>query len=149
MVPDGLWQLPQGAPDCRRVVLPICETDQPPMPNAAINAVATFQLRQRDTLDFTLDASAWLGANGNAQLTGAAWTVATGSPKTPTIVSSAWSPQGHAVVVLAVGAGAAVGDAYWLDVMLAIGPTTPTNVGDVAISARTVVRRIYVVVAAG
>jgi hypothetical protein len=149
MYPDGLWRPEEGSPDCRRVALPVCERDQPPRPNATIDAIATFQLRQRDTLDFTIDMSAWLGANGNAQLTAASWAVASGSPKTPTMASNAFSPQGHVVVVLTAASDAQPGDAYWLDATISIGATQPTNVGDVAIPARTIVRRIYVVVAAG
>ena len=136
-------------PDCRRVELAVCETDLDPSPNAPILAVATFQIKKRDTLDFTLDMMSWLAANGNAQLTGAVWAVAAGSPSTPTIQGSAHSPQGVMTVVITPGNDDAPGSAYWLEVTIQVGETTPINPGDVAIPARTLVRRINIVVVAG
>ena len=136
-------------PDCRRVELAVCETDLDPSPNAPVLAVATFQIKKRDTLDFTLDMMNWLATNGNAQLTGATWALASGSPNTPTIVGSAFSPQGVMTVVITPDGGDAPGSAYWLEVTIHIGETTPINPGEVAIPARTLVRRINIVVVAG
>jgi len=135
--------------DSRRVALPVLDADERLSPTPSIPAIATFQLKQRDSLDFTLDAAAWLGANGNPVLTSAVWAVASNSPKTPTIVAQAFSAQGVTVAVIAPASNPLPGDAYWLDVTLSIGATTPTNPNDVAIPARTIVRRIYIIVAAG
>ena len=151
-----MWALNQpqqsgvfGQPDCRKYEVPTCEADVNVAPNATVPAIATFTIKQRDTIDFTVDWSSWLGANGNPVLTNATWTVATDSPKTPTISGQAFSAAGVCVAVLTPAAGATPGDAYWLDLTVTVGVTTATNAGDVAIPARTLVRRVYIIVTAG
>jgi hypothetical protein len=138
-----------GVAGCRTYAVPVCDNLGDSAPNAQVPAAATFNLNLRDSLDFSVDFSAWLGANGNPALTNAVWAVAVGSPKTPPIVGQAFSAQGMTTVVISAASGAIPGDAYWLDVTASIGATTPTNVGDVAIPARTIVRRIYIIVVSG
>ena len=134
---------------CRTAQIAACEVDAPPSQNDPILAVGTFYLHLRDSLDFSVDLSKWLAANGGAQLTGAAWAVAADSPKTPVLTGVAFSPQGKSSVVVTPGAEAVAGDAYWLDVTLTIGATVSVNVGDVALPARTMVRRIHIVIVKG
>lgn len=134
---------------CRTAAVPACETNVPADPAASVEAVGYFQLRLRDEIDYTLDFSAWIVANGSPQVTDAVWAVAASSPKTPVILDSAFSPQGKCVVVLKPGVGALIGDAYWLDCTVSLGPTTAVNPGDVALPARKIVRRIHVVVVNG
>lgn len=113
-------------------------------------AAATFELRQRDSLDFAVDFSTWLAANGsNAQIDDAEWSVAEKSPKTPVILGNGFSPAGRCVVVVKAAEGAVVGDGYWLDVKVTVGATTATSPEEVALPARTLVRRIAVIVVAG
>lgn len=143
-----MFELPSAA-ECRVVSVPTCEPDQDLSANGVV-ALATFQIRLRDTIDFTADFGAWLAANGNASLTtGSAWAVASGSPKTPTIAGGGYSPQGRIVTVLSCPNGAVVGDAFWMDVTANIAATTPTNPGDVAIPARSIKRRVNIIVVNG
>ncbi|WP_163277035.1 hypothetical protein, partial [Klebsiella aerogenes] len=73
-------------------------------------------LRLRDTIDYKVDFSQWLQANGNAQLNAANFAAASNSPSTPSITGQSFSPAGKTVVVLKAADNAKVGDAYWLDV---------------------------------
>jgi hypothetical protein len=139
----------QAAPDCRSVVVPACEPDLKAEQGSDIPALACFQLRLRDQIDFKVDFSQWLLANGNAQLSSAQFAVATGSPGTPTIVGQAFSPAGKCAVVLAAANNAKAGDAYWLDLTATVAAVPAVGATDVAIPARTIVRRIHVVVANG
>ena len=136
-------------PDCRTVVVPACEVDVSTEQGGDIPALACFQLRLRDQIDFTVDFSQWLARNGNAQISNAQFAAASNSPGTPTIVGQAFSATGKCVVVLAAPAGAKAGDAYWLDVTATVAAVAAVNPADVAIPARTIVRRIHVVVANG
>ena len=131
--------------------MPACEPDLNPSPTAPIPALACFQLRLRDSMDFTVDFTNWLAQNGNSStlITGVVWATATGSPKTPTIVSQAFSPQGKCSVILAAPAGTVAGAAFWLDVTITIGPTAVVDTGDVQLPARTITRRINVVTVNG
>lgn len=138
-----------ATPDCRSVVVPICENDTDASQGADIAALACFQMRIRDTIDFTVDWSQWLAKNGNAQLSAATFAVAVGSPSTPTISAQAYSPAGKCVVVLQAADGAKAGDAYYVDLTATVAATTPVGPGDVAIPARTLVRRIHVVAVNG
>lgn len=138
-----------GPADCRSVVVPACEPDGDPSQGADIAALACFQMRIRDKLDFTVDFSAWLAQNGNATLTSGTFAVSTDSPSTPTISGQAYAAGGKCVVVLTAPSGAKAGDAYWLDITAQISATTPVLPTDVAIPARTLVRRIHVVVING
>lgn len=138
-----------GPVDCRAVVVPPCEADGDAAQSAPIEALALFQMRIRDKVDFQVDFSQWLQANGNPTLTGATFAVASDSPSTPTIAGQAFVAAGKCVVVLTAPEGAKAGDAYWLDVTAQVGATTPVAPTDVPIPARTLVRRIHVVVVNG
>ncbi|WP_148043036.1 hypothetical protein [Methylocystis hirsuta] len=138
----------KDAPACRRVALPVCEpqsiAEMAPKPDA----LATFYIRQRDTLDFIIDLADWLSANGPATLSSATWAVAVDSPSTPVIEDDVYASYATAVVI-SPAVNAKVGDAYWLDVTLNITATQITNPGDLALPVRKLVRRINVVVVAG
>lgn len=136
-------------PDCRTVVVPRCEPDTDASQGAPILALATFQMYIRDNVDFTVDFSQWLAANGGAQLSAATFAVAADSPKTPTISGQAFSAAGKCSVVLKAGVGATPGDAFYLDVTVTVAATTAVLPTDVAIPARTLVRRIHVVLVNG
>ncbi|WP_163103799.1 hypothetical protein, partial [Acinetobacter baumannii] len=68
---------------------------------------------------------------------------------TPSITGQSFSPAGKTVVVLKAADNAKVGDAYWLDVTATVAAVVAASAADVAIPARTIVRRIHVVVASG
>ena len=132
---------------CRTAEVPACETCV--ASGTDIPALATFNMKLRDKLDFAVDFTAWLVANGGASLTSATFAVSGDSPKTPTISGQAFGAAGKAVVVITPANGAVVGDAYYLDVTAQVAATVAATANDVAIPARTLVRRINVVVAAG
>lgn len=138
-----------GLPDCRIAIVPPCERDTDASLNAPIGALALFQMKTRDELDFTVDFSQWLAANGNPVLTAATFAVSADSPSAPTLSAQAFVPGGKCVVVLTAPDGAKAGDAYYLDVSAQIGATTPTLPTDVPIPARKLVRRIHVVLVNG
>jgi hypothetical protein len=135
--------------DCRSVVVPACEPDGDPSQGADIAALACFQMRIRDKLDFTVDFSQWLAKNGNPTITTATFAVASGSPSTPTISGQTFNATGKCLVVLTAAVDAKAGDAYYLDLTLDVGATVPVSPTDVAIPSRTLVRRIHVVVING
>lgn len=135
--------------DCRSVTVPACEPDGDASQSAAIAALACFQMRKRDTVDFIVDFSDWLRANGNAVLSAATFAVASDSPKTPTLAGQAFVAAGKCVAVLTAANDALAGDAYYLDLSVTIAATTPVAPTDVAIPQRTLVRRIHVVVVNG
>jgi hypothetical protein len=143
------YQMNDGQPDCRYVALPVCEPDVGAAPGSPINALALFEIRLRDSLDFTVDFSVWLGANGPAQLSAATWAAASGSPKVPTIIGQAFSPAGRVTAVISPGAGAAIGDTYWMDITATVAATTAVNPNDVALPARTLTRRVNIIVVNG
>lgn len=138
-----------GAPDCRIAIVPPCENDTDASQTAPVAALACFQMKIRDTLDFTVDFSQWIAANGNPVLSNAVFAAASDSPSAPSISGQAFTPGGKCVVVLHAASGAKAGDAYYLDVTATIAATTPATSADVAIPARTLVRRIHVVLANG
>lgn len=138
-----------GAPDCRIAVVPPCENDGDASQSAPISALALFQMKIRDTLDFTVDFSQWIAANGNPVMSAATFAVAADSPSTPTLSGQAFSPTGKAVVVIKAADLAKAGDAYYLDITVTLAATVPLTNADVAIPARTLVRRIHVVLANG
>jgi hypothetical protein len=144
-----IYHQPAGAPDCRIAIVPPCENDGDASQSAPIAALACFQMKIRDTLDFTVDFSAWIAANGNPVMTAALFATAADSPSAPTISGQAFTPGGKCVVVLHAAEGAKAGDAYYLDVTATLAATTPATTADVAIPARTLVRRIHVVLANG
>lgn len=133
---------------CRTAVVSACDAlyDVPP---TTIDALATFQIKLRDKLDFTVDFTDWLQANGNGALTSAVFTVAAGSPKTPTIVGQTFSTT-KALIVINPAVGDVAGDAYYLDITAQIAAVAPAvGSADLAIPARQMVRRINVVVING
>lgn len=136
-------------PDCRSVVVPSCEGDVSSAQDADITALALFQLRLRDEIDFKVDFSQWLQANGGAQISNATFAAAATSPSAPSIVSQAFSANGKCVVVLAAPNGAKAGDAYWIDVTVTVAAVAAATANDVAIPQRTLVRRINVVAVNG
>lgn len=141
-----------GAPDCRVATVPACELDVDASQTASIAALACFQMKIRDDIDFTVDFSTWLAANGSPVMTGATFAISSDSPSQPTIVGQAFSPGGKSVAVLKAGTtqtAAKAGDAYYLDVTAVFAATAPVSPADVAIPSRTLVRRIHVVVANG
>lgn len=133
---------------CRTAVVPACDTLYDPPPTG-IDALASFQIKLRDTLDFTVDFTEWLQANGNGALSSAVFSVAAGSPKTPTIVGQTFSTT-KALIVINPAVGDVAGDAYYLDITAQVAAVTPAlGTADLAIPARQVVRRINVVVING
>jgi hypothetical protein len=138
-----------GQPDCRLATVPACENDGDAAQSAPIAALACFQMRIRDTLDFTVDFSQWLAANGTPVVTDAQFVAASDSPSAPSITGQAFTPTGKCVVVLHGAEGAKAGDAYYLDITASLAATVPASPLDVAIPARTLVRRIHVVVVNG
>jgi len=136
-------------PDCRVAVVPACESDVDTSTAQQISALGLFQMRLRDSIDFQVDFTQWLGANGNPVLSTAVFAVASGSPKAPTIVAQAFNPAGVAAVVLAVPDGGAVGDTYYLDITVHVAASVPALPSAVAVPARILVRRIHVIVVAG
>lgn len=114
-------------------------------------ALGTFFIRQRDTLDYGIDFADWLSANndgGAATLTAAVWAVAATSPKTPVIVGHGFDTSGKTAVTITPAAGAVAGDAYWLEVTITVS-AVPASPGFPALPARTLVRKINVVVVNG
>lgn len=116
-----------------------------------VPASQVFQMRVRDVLDFSVDATAWLAANGSgAALSAAQWAVASDSPKTPTISGQGFDPTGLTSAVIAAANNAAPGDVYSIDITLTVAPCPPVNdPGGFTIPARTLVRRIQIMVVAG
>lgn len=146
----------QGPVNCRSVSVPACERDCDAGESSDVEALALFQIKLRDTIDFTVDFTDWLVANGGALLTSATFTIATESPQTPTIAGQAFTPAGKCAVVLTPTAaddggngGAEVGNAYYLDVNVSVAATIAMTPNDLAIPARTLVRRIHVIVVHG
>lgn len=144
-----IYQSAPGQIDCRAVEVPPCERDIDPAQGASIEALALFQMRLRDTVDFTVDFGKWLVTNGNARLSTAVFAIASDSPSTPVIAGQAFNQAGRCVVALSAGVGAKAGDAFYLDLTVTVGATTPAGANEVAIPARTLVRRIHVVLANG
>ena len=133
---------------CRRAAVDACEATLDISQSAPIPAIALFQLRIRDTLDFGVDLSLWLAANGNGLISNAVWSVAALSPKTPILSGNSFLPSGLAVVAVAPGVGALPGDAYWLDVTFSVAAVAATAVS-IALPARTMVRRVNIIVVNG
>ena len=131
----------------RRVKMPVQEpTNVATAPSAAVPALAQFFKAARDTLDFGIDFSDWLIANGNTQATNIVYTEGDDSPQTPTIASQSFSPLGESAVLLS---GGAVGDAYYIDATLTVDQVQVREDNPAAIGTRTIVRRIHIVVVAG
>jgi hypothetical protein len=144
-----VYQATPGPVNCRSVSVPACERDYDAGKSSSIEALALFQLKLRDTIDFTVDFTDWLVANGAATLTGATFSVAADSPQTPTIAGQTFNAGGKSIVVLSPAANANVGDAYYLDIIAQVAATIVSLPTDIAIPARTLVRRINVIVVHG
>jgi hypothetical protein len=140
-----------GLPDCRRLVVPSCEPDIDPTQSAPLMCLtaAPLQMKLRDTIDFTVDFTDWLAANGSPTLATATWAVAAASPKTPTILSSSHSPFGKTNIVITPGVNALAGDTYFLEVTVVTTATAPVLPTDLTIAARTLVRQMRVIVVNG
>lgn len=118
---------------------------------ATVPALGTFFIRQRDTLDFGIDFTDWLAANndgGAVTLTTAVWAVAATSPKTPIIVGSGFDPAGKTSVTITPAAAAVAGDAYWMEVIITVSAVA-ASAGFPALPARTLVRKVNIVVVNG
>jgi hypothetical protein len=144
-----IYHQPAGAPDCRLAIVPACENDGDASQSASIAALACFQMKIRDTLDFTVDFSTWIAANGSPVMSNAVFAISADSPSQPTLAGQAFTPGGKCVVVLHAAVGAKAGDAYYLDITATLAATVPASPADVVIPARTLVRRIHVVLANG
>jgi hypothetical protein len=139
--------------NCRTYTVPVCEPPQG-ISSAIIPTSATFQIRQRDTLDFCVDLRSFLtGIGDDIALANAAFAIASSvtsagvATGAPTIGGSGFTPEGTVSFVLTPSATAAVGDIYSID-MTATTSTTTIGSGTV-LPARVIVRRIAIVVVAG
>jgi len=132
----------------RTFVVPLMEATCLPS-ITTVPVCAQFQLRQRDSLDFSMDFSAWLAANGQPNLASAVWSIPATSPQTPILGVSGFSPAGHTAVVVTPALLAAVGDVYWLDVAATTTAVTIDCVPGVVVPSRGLTRRIAIVVVAG
>ncbi len=137
-----------AAPECRVAKIPACEDDACAAQGDEVLALSTFQMRIRDSIDFRVDASEWVAANGRPELTDMDFDVASDSPQEPQIVGSSFTANGMGVVVLQAANDAEAGHAYYIDVTLDFAATTGSAT-ELAIPARKLVRRIHVVVVAG
>ena len=139
-----------GAVNCRSVSVPACDPHCDSGQSTGIPSLAVFQIRIRDTVDFTVDFTEWLQANGNATLSGATFAAASDSPSAPSIQGQSFNASGKAMVVLSGATeGVQVGNAFWIDVTAQVAATVALLPSDLVIPARTLVRRIHVVVISG
>jgi hypothetical protein len=137
----------------RRVALPVNETApvvclNPLFNTPSIDALATFIKKARDTLDFGIDFTDWLKANGDTEISAVTWEPVTDPPyQDPPILSDQFFPGSEAWVM--IGPGLA-GDNYLIDCTATIAPTQARVGGDaVSTVERTIVRRIAIQVLAG
>lgn len=147
-----MFSLPSsGSANCRRVSLPACEDTTDLSQSAPVPSLAVFQLRLRDVaVDFGIEMADWLAANGAAAISGVTWAAAADSPKVPVIAGSGFDTvTGSVVVFVTPGAGAVAGDAYWLEATITIAAIAASAQNPIAYPARTLVRRINIVVVAG
>ena len=142
---------PLQAGGCRTYPVDVCDpvlsTSTSTVP---IDQAATFQIRQRDALDFTIDFTALLTAMGvSVTLTACSFTVPAASPKTPASITGGFDASGTAVFVLTPALGATVGDLYYVDVTATTSTSVLPNTPSVTIPARTITRRMQFQVVAG
>lgn len=143
-----MLQLDTTLVDCRTAVVPVCEPERSVDAQGTVSALGLFQHRLRDVLDYTVDFSAWIAANGGTQLDGVAWAVAADSPKTPVLSDDSFAPSGKAVVLVTPGAGATVGDTYYIEATATFAARAAS--ADLpALPARTLVKRIHIIVVKG
>lgn len=134
--------------DCRYAVHPDCEPPGLATQDEAILVLQTFQIRARDTLDFGIDMTGWLGANNSPDIIGVSWSVTPDSPATPTINSQSFDKASKVSVVITPAATAKGGDAYHLEAKIDLD-AVQASAGVPAIAARSIYRRIRVVVVNG
>ncbi len=128
----------------RRVKMPVADPAAPALGvSAAIPALAQFFKADRDTIDFGIDFSDWLVANGSPQVTNCVYAAAAGSPAVPTIAAQDYNAQGETVVVLS---GGTAGDAYWIDCTLTMDAVQLREGNPNKIISRVLVRRLHIVV---
>lgn len=144
-----IYAAPTGSANRRTYTVPTLDVvSSATLP--AVPVVATYQVRQRDTLDFGIDFSGWLVVNGRTTVASAVWTVAVGSPKSPLAYSSVFEPTGLTVVLVTPGPLAVVGDVYWFDVTMVTAPATlDCAQPGVVLPPRMRVLRLAVMVVAG
>lgn len=132
-----------SANNCRRAYVDPC--DATPGPNGAIPALFLFRKAQGEKIDFGIDWVAWCKAN-RCKLENSTWSVATNSPSSPIVEDmTRFSESGETMIVLSGGND---GDTYYLD--NTVTTTVVPAEGDYAEGpARTLVRRIHVLVDAG
>jgi hypothetical protein len=137
----------------RRVSLPIDETApvvclNPLFTVPTIDVLASFVKKARDTLDFGIDFTAWLKANGDTELKAVQWDpVVQNGYVAPPVVDDQFFPGSEAWVI--IGPGNA-GDKYLIDCTASIAATQARVGGDaVQTLERTIVRRILITVYAG
>lgn len=139
------------ATSCRTYVVDACD----PIVNTSIATIpidpdATWQIRQRDVLDFQVDWTQVLATMGQSvTIASATFTVPSTSPKTPQSVTGGFDPAGHTVFVLAPATAASVGDIYQVDVEITTTPSTLPAAPNVTVPARTLVRRVQIQVVPG
>lgn len=137
----------QPAMPPRRVKMPVQEpTNVATAPSASVPALAQFFKAARDTMDFGIDFTDWLIANGNTQATNIVYSEGDDSPQSPTIASQSFSKTGESAVLIS---GGAIGDAYYIDCTVTVDEVQVREDNPAAIGTRTIVRRIHVVVVAG
>lgn len=141
----------------RRVSLPVDESPpvvclNPLYNPPTIDVLATFIKKARDELDFGIDYTDWLKANGDTQVTQVVWEDVTDNSSGVGFVPAPMTgdeffPGSEAWVM--IGPGNA-GDNYLLDCTITIAPTQARVGGDaVSTAERTLVRRIAIRVLAG
>ncbi|MFX8653009.1 hypothetical protein ABTM19_20000, partial [Acinetobacter baumannii] len=81
-------------------------------------------------------------------LTNVVWSIGANSPKSPVIGAGSFDPAGLMTVQVTPAPGALAGDAYYLDATITVGPVA-ASAGQPALPARTLVRRIHLVVVNG
>ena len=121
---------------------------------AVIPAGAVFQLRQRDTLDFTVDFRRFLTSLGPGIVLSSvvftqvgATTQAGTTAGAPSLVGNGFTPDGIATLVVQPNPTAGVGDIYTID--CAAVTSISTYFEGVTLPARKITRRIAIIVVAG
>lgn len=150
------FEPPQPTVVPRRVQCPVDEVApvvclNPLFNQPSITVLATFIKKARDTLDYGIDFTQWVQANGNTEIKDVVWAdaadgAAAGILPAP-MVGNQFFPGGECWVV--IGPGNA-GDNYWLDCTVTVAATQARVGGDaVQTMERTLVRRIAIQVYAG
>ena len=133
---------------CRYAEVPACEPSIAPPGTSTFTALDVYQIKRRDILDFGVDFAPWMAGNGNPSLSGATWAVASGSPKTPIIESQSHTADGKTVAIIKPANDAVKGDTYYVEITATFA-AVPASEGQPSIAARTLVRRIHIIVVEG